>query len=100
MLVFHRPAWIKSSSLCYRSIAQYNASIAESESISYDELSSFRDTINSYWGLMRHHSSYNIRRNSVQRFSKLHKRVIRYPCYQKIKIRRKRRVRYKDIILA
>ena len=32
------------------------------------DLEAFRSSVNSYWGLMRHHSSYRLRRCSAERF--------------------------------
>lgn len=83
----------------YRSIHRYNINAEANRKISSDKLSNFRDTINSYWGLMRNHNSYRFRCRSAKLFSKYISKEIKYPCYCKINIKRKRIFKYKDFYL-
>jgi len=84
----------------YRTIQSHNIKSESNKGVSDEGLCDFSDSINSYWGLMRHHSSYNLRRISAKRFSKHINRVVNYPCYCKINIKKRWRIRYSDLYLG
>lgn len=52
----------------YQIISRWS-SVCNKRLMTSDELKQFRDSINSYWGLMRNHSSYKLRRRMAHKFS-------------------------------
>ena len=65
------------------------------------DLEAFRSSVNSYWGLMRHHSSYRLRRCSAERFCPELTAVTGQVGYRKVTLsdprRRAKRKRRKEI---
>ena len=86
----------------YSTIESVNVKVAADKKIAESDLRCFRDSINSinsYWGLMRHYSSYNLRCRSAKRFSAYINKVVKYPSYCKISIKKRRRIKYIDLHL-
>lgn len=51
----------------YRTVGRWNA-LAQERALERCDLEAFRSSVNSYWGLMRHHNSYWLRKRSAERF--------------------------------
>lgn len=51
----------------YRTVGRWNDR-AQERALERCDLEAFRSSVNSYWGLMRHHNSYRLRRSSAGRF--------------------------------
>ena len=51
-----------------------------------NELGAFRNSVNSYWGIMRHYNSYRLRRKCARRFSAQIENRVLYPGFAKIKL--------------
>lgn len=51
----------------YRTVGRWNDR-AQERPLERCDLEAFRSSVNSYWGLMRHHNSYRLRRSSARRF--------------------------------
>lgn len=60
--------------------------LSELRLLTPDEMLRFRDSINSYWGLMKHHNSYRLRKKMTGKFSPQLCNRISYAGYCKIKM--------------
>ena len=84
----------------YRTVGRWNA-LAQERALERCDLEAFRSSVNSYWGLMRHHSSYRLRRCSAERFCPELTAVTGQVGYRKVTLsdprRRAKRKRRKEI---
>ncbi|WP_163209719.1 RNA-directed DNA polymerase [Bacteroides sp. 519] len=52
--------------------------------LTVDELARFRNSINSYWGIIQHYNSYGLRRRTAGRFSGQITNRVSYPGFKKV----------------
>lgn len=84
----------------YRTVGRWNDR-AQERPLERCDLEAFRSSVNSYWGLMRHHSSYRLRKRSAGRFCNELTAVTGQESYRKVTLpapsRRAKRNRRKEI---
>ena len=67
----------------YESIRKWNE-LSQRRLLTSDEMRRFRDSMNSYLGIMRHYDSYGLRRKTAGYFSVQISQRITYPGYKKV----------------
>ena len=78
----------------YRTVGRWNA-LAQESALDRSDLEAFRSSVNSYWGLMRHHNSYRLRRSSAGRFCPELTAVTGQVGYRKVTLPGNRKLRRK-----
>ena len=76
----------RTKSRAYECIRKWNE-LSRQSVITSNELMSFRDSINSYWGIVRHYNSYGLRKTMAGYFSAKLTNRITYSGYNKVCLR-------------
>lgn len=73
----------------FRVLHRYNA-ISEERKLSYSELEEFRQSMNSYLGLMIHYNSFKTRKKMAGKFSPVLRHAVRLKNYGKVVLKKKK----------